>query len=51
MSRQDTADYRGLAIETVSRTLTSLESAEAIALPASWRIVLRARPVLRQVNA
>jgi len=41
MSRQDIADYLGLTIETVSRTLTGLESAAAIALPSSRRVVLR----------
>ena len=51
MSRQDIADYLGLTIETVSRTLTSLESAETIELPTSRRIVLRNRPALRQMNA
>jgi CRP/FNR family nitrogen fixation transcriptional regulator len=51
MSRQDIADYLGLTIETVSRTLTSLESSAAIALPTSRRIVLRDRPALRQMNA
>jgi CRP-like cAMP-binding protein len=51
MSRQDIADYLGLTIETVSRTLTSLEKAAAIALPSSRRIVLRNRAVLRRLNA
>jgi CRP/FNR family nitrogen fixation transcriptional regulator len=51
MSRQDIADYLGLTIETVSRTLTSLESAATIALPTARRIVLRDRPALRQMNA
>jgi len=51
MSRQDIADYLGLTIETVSRTLTSLENAAAIALPSSRRIVLRNRAALRQLNA
>ena len=44
MSRQDIADYLGLTIETVSRTLTGLESAAAIEMPSSRRIVLR-RPI------
>ena len=44
MSRQDIADYLGLTIETVSRTLTHLENAAAIELPTSRRIVLRNRP-------
>ena len=51
MSRQDIADYLGLTIETVSRTLTSLENASAIALPTSRRIVLCNRTALRKLNA
>jgi CRP-like cAMP-binding protein len=51
MSRQDIADYLGLTIETVSRTLTSLENASAIALPTSRRIVLCNRAALRKLNA
>jgi CRP/FNR family nitrogen fixation transcriptional regulator len=50
MSRQDIADYLGLTIETVSRTLTSLETAAAIELPTSRRIVLRNRPALNRLN-
>jgi CRP/FNR family nitrogen fixation transcriptional regulator len=50
MCRQDIADYLGLTIETVSRTLTQLESAAAIALPTSRRIVLRNRPALVRMN-
>jgi CRP/FNR family transcriptional regulator, nitrogen fixation regulation protein len=46
MSRQDIADYLGLTIETVSRTLTALETAAAIELSTSRRIVLRNRAVL-----
>jgi CRP/FNR family transcriptional regulator, nitrogen fixation regulation protein len=47
MSRQDIADYLGLTIETVSRTLTSLETASAIeVLTSSRRIVLRNRAAL-----
>jgi CRP-like cAMP-binding protein len=50
MSRQDIADYLGLTIETVSRTLTILENSSAIALPSSRRIVLRNRAALRRLN-
>jgi CRP/FNR family transcriptional regulator, nitrogen fixation regulation protein len=51
MSRQDIADYLGLTIETVSRTLTQLEAEAAIALPTSRRVVLRNRSALRELNA
>ena len=51
MTRQDIADYLGLTIETVSRTLTSLENEAAIELANSRRVVLRNRPALREMNA
>ena len=51
MSRQDIADYLGLTIETVSRTLTSLENASAIALPSARRIVLRDRVALTELSS
>jgi CRP-like cAMP-binding protein len=51
MSRQDIADYLGLTIETVSRTLTGLESAAAIEVPTSRWIVLRNRPALARLNS
>ena len=51
MSRQDIADYLGLTIETVSRTLTQLEKSAAIAVPTSRRIVLRNRAALNRLNA
>jgi CRP/FNR family transcriptional regulator, nitrogen fixation regulation protein len=51
MSRQDIADYLGLTIETVSRTLTHLESTAAIELSSSRRIVLRNRSALRRLNS
>ena len=50
MSRQDIADYLGLTIETVSRTLTNLETEAAIALPSSRRIVMRNRTALGQMS-
>ena len=50
MCRQDIADYLGLTIETVSRTLTQLEDAAAIALLTSRHIVLRNRPALVRMN-
>lgn len=51
MSRQDIADYLGLTIETVSRTLTHLERTAAIEVPSSRRIVLRNRSALNRLNA
>lgn len=51
MSRQDIADYLGLTIETVSRTLTQLENAATIEVATSRRIVLRNRSALSRLNA
>jgi CRP/FNR family transcriptional regulator, nitrogen fixation regulation protein len=51
MSRQDIADYLGLTIETVSRTMSQLVSEHAIGLPTSRRIVLRNRGALRELNS
>ena len=51
MSRQDIADYLGLTIETVSRTLTQLEKTATIEVPTSRRIVLRNRTALNRLNA
>jgi len=51
MSRQDIADYLGLSIETVSRTLTHLEANGAIALPTSRRVALRNRKALIRLDA
>lgn len=50
MSRQDIADYLGLTIETVSRTLTLLEREGLITIPASRRIVLRDRHGLSELD-
>jgi len=51
MSRQDIADYLGLTIETVSRTLTQLSEGSTIQLLASRRIVLRNPSRLNELNA
>jgi CRP-like cAMP-binding protein len=51
MSRQDIADYLGLTIETVSRSLTQLENAAAIALPSSRHIILCNRKALSRLNS
>ena len=51
MSRQDIADYLGLTIETVSRTLSQLQSSAAIDLPNSRCIVLRNRAALGRLDA
>ena len=51
MSRQDIADYLGLTIETISRTLKHLEDAAAIEVAKRRRILLRNRSTLRRLNA
>ena len=51
MSRQDIADYLGLTIETISRTLKLLEDAAAIEVARRRRILLRNRSALRRLNA
>jgi CRP-like cAMP-binding protein len=51
MSRQDIADYLGLTIETVSRTLSWLEKSAAIEVSTARRIVLRDHSALRRLNS
>jgi len=51
MTRQDIADYLGLTIETVSRTLTVLEAASAINRSSQRRIGLCNRSALQRLNA
>lgn len=46
MSRQDIADYLGLTIETVSRTLWALENCGAIGISRRRRIQFRSRSTL-----
>ncbi len=51
MSRHDIADYLGLTIETVSRTLSQFERDGIIALSTSRRINLKNNAMLRRLNA
>jgi CRP/FNR family nitrogen fixation transcriptional regulator len=51
MSRQDIADYLGITIETVSRTLTHFEQAGFISLRTSRQIDLCRRSALARLNA
>lgn len=49
MGRSDIADYLGLTIETVSRTLTQLKRDGTIALPDAGHAILRDIPALRRL--
>ena len=49
MSRQDMADYLGLTIETVSRTMTSLIRRGLIAVGARRTVTLRKLSTLREI--
>ena len=51
MSRQDIADYLGLTIETVSRTLGRLEKTDTIEVFSSRHIVLRDHSALSRLNS
>ena len=51
MSRQDIADYLGLTIETVSRTLSQLDRDGVIGLPSARRVVLKDRRSLRALHS
>jgi CRP/FNR family nitrogen fixation transcriptional regulator len=51
MSRLDIADYLGLTIETVSRTLTRLRNSATIALPSNRNIMIRNRATLNRLNS
>jgi len=51
MSRQDIADYLGLTIETVSRTMTTLQDDHLIALTSSRQVLLTDKRALRDLAA
>lgn len=51
MTRQDIADYLGLTIETVSRTLSQLERSAVIELSTTRQIRFRDPTALRQLNS
>jgi CRP/FNR family nitrogen fixation transcriptional regulator len=51
MTRQDIADYLGLTIETVSRTLTQFEREYLIELPNTRQVRLRNRDALEDLAA
>ncbi len=51
MTRQDVADYLGLTIETVSRTLSQLERDGLIDMPTARQIRLTDLRALRDLNA
>jgi CRP/FNR family transcriptional regulator, nitrogen fixation regulation protein len=51
MTRQDIADYLGLTIETVSRTLSQLERDHVIELPSARHIKLRNLDQLEELAA
>lgn len=47
MTRVDIADYLGLTIETVSRTMTKLKEDGIIAIPHAAEIIIKNRPMLQ----
>ena len=49
MTRGDIADYVGLTIETVSRTLTKLRSDGLVDIPNTTDIVIRNRPAMQRI--
>jgi CRP/FNR family nitrogen fixation transcriptional regulator len=51
MTRQDIADYLGLTIETVSRTLSQFERDHVIALPTARQVRLERIETLRNIAA
>jgi CRP/FNR family transcriptional regulator, nitrogen fixation regulation protein len=50
MSHQDIADYLGLTIETLSRTITTLEKSGSIARSSGKTLILRNYALLAQIS-
>ena len=50
MTRRDIADYLGLTIEAVSRTMTQFEKETVIGIPSTRRIVLHDRAALTRIT-
>ena len=51
MTRRDIADYLGLTIETVSRTISKFENNALIGIASTRRIILRDRATLVSIAA
>ena len=51
MARRDIADYLGLTIETVSRTLSNLERESIITLPTARRVCVKDGRALRRISS
>jgi CRP/FNR family nitrogen fixation transcriptional regulator len=51
VSRQDIADFLGLTIETVSRTMTQLQDDKVISLPSCRQVVMRDKQALGDLAA
>jgi CRP/FNR family nitrogen fixation transcriptional regulator len=51
MARRDIADYLGLSIETVSRTLSNLERDAIVSLPTARRICVNNAQALRRISS
>ena len=51
MARRDIADYLGLTLETVSRTLSHLKAEGTVGLSTARQITVRQRSKLRSIGA
>lgn len=51
MTRQDIADYLGLTIETVSRTITQLQSEAVVEFPSQRRFTIKRFDVMEELAA